>query len=82
MNSTVAVVPNWRPCRQILEVETGARYAAFLPLGGIALYRYITALYQSNCEFVRLVFLASPEAPEFDLDSPENTRIDIIRLMR
>lgn len=80
MNDVVVVVPNWAPLSPDMEVETGYKYAAFIPLGGVPLYRHIISLYHGGGERVRIVFLLAQDAPELDMDPLEKVRIEVIRL--
>jgi hypothetical protein len=80
MNDTVVLVPNWAPLSPDMEAETGSRYASFIPLGGVPLYRHIISQYQCDGARVRIVFLLAPDAPE--LDAPDNSRIEVVRLKR
>jgi len=80
MNSTVVLVPNWTPLSPDMEAETGARYAAFMPLGGIPLFKHIISLYQRDRDRVRIAFLIAQDAPEFDIDPQDSRWIDVVRL--
>ena len=80
MNSIVVLVPNWAPLSADLEAETGSKYAAFMPLGGVPLYKHIISLYQRDRDHVRIAFLVAQDAPEFDLDPLEDLWIEVIRL--
>lgn len=80
MNSIVVLVPNWAPLSPDMEAETGSKYAAFMPLGGVPLYKHIISLYQRDRNLVRLVFLIAQDAPEFDIDPLENIWVEVIRL--
>jgi len=82
MNSIVALVPNWAPLSPDLEAETGSKYAAFMSLGGVPLYKHIISLYQRDRDRVRMVFLVAQDAPEFDIDPLEKSWIEVIRLKR
>lgn len=62
-----------------MEAETGVKYAAFIPLGGVPLYRHIISQYRNN-DRVRIIFLLDEDAPEFDIDPRESIGIDVIRL--
>jgi hypothetical protein len=63
-----------------MEAETGFRYAAFMPLGGVPIYRHIISLYQRDRERVRIVFLVAQDAPEFDIEPQEESWTEVIRL--
>ena len=82
MNSIAVLVPTWARLSPDMEAETGSKYAAFMPLGGVPLYRHIISLYHRDRDRIRLVFLISEDAPEFDIDPQEKTWIDVIRLKR
>jgi hypothetical protein len=82
MNSVVVLVPNWAPLSPDLEAETGSKYAAFMSLGGVPLYKHIISLYQRDSDRVRIVFLVSQDAPELDVGPRENHWIQVIRLTR
>lgn len=78
MNDIVVLVPNWAPLSPDMEAETGAKYAAFIPLGGVPLYRHIISQYQCDGDRVRLVFLLAQDAP--DIDPLESIRVEVVRL--
>ena len=80
MNSTVVLVPNWARLSPDMEAETGSKYAAFMPLGGVPLYKHIISLYQRDRHRVRIVFLMAQDASQFDIDPLENGWIEVIRL--
>lgn len=80
MSNTVVLVPNWTRLSPEMEAETGAKYAAFIPLGGVPLYKHIISQYRCGGDRVRIVFLLAQNAPEFDIDPRENDRIEILRL--
>lgn len=80
MNSAVVLVPNWAPLSPDMEAETGSKYAAFIPLGGIPLYKRIISQYQCDGARVRIIFLLAQDAPEFDIDPPDEDRVEIVRL--
>src|SRR6185312_10406166 len=80
MNSTVVLVPNWARLSPDMEAETGSKYAAFMPLGGVPLYKHIISLYQRDRHRVRIVFLMAQDAPQCDIDPLENGWIEVIRL--
>ncbi len=79
MNDIVVLVPNWAPLSPDMEAETGARYASFIPLGGVPLYRHVISQYQGDCARIRIVFLLADDAPNID---PEKPRIEVVRLKR
>jgi hypothetical protein len=80
MNSTFVLVPNWAPLSPEMVVETGCKYAAFIQLGGVPLYRHIISLYQRDRDRVRIVFLISQDAPDFEIGQEDLTWIEVIRL--
>ena len=73
-------MPNWAPLSPDMEAETGSKYAAFMSLGGVPLYRHIISLYQRDRDRVRIVFLIAHDAPAFDIDPQEETWTEVIRL--
>lgn len=80
MNKTVVLVPNWAPLSPDMEAETGARYATFIPLGGVPLYKRIISQYRHEGDRIRIVFVLAQDAPEFDLDALDSTWIEVVRL--
>jgi len=80
MKGIVVLVPNVAPLSPDMQAETGAKYASFIPLGGVPLYKHIISLYQSDHDDIRIVFLVAQDAPEFDNDPQENIRTEVIRL--
>jgi hypothetical protein len=63
-----------------MEAETGYKYAAFIPLGSVPLYKHIVSLYQRNGARARIVFLLAEDAPAIDIDPLANIFIEFIRL--
>jgi hypothetical protein len=80
MNDIAVLVPGWARLSPDMEAETGAKYAAFIQLGGAPLYKRIISQYRCDDARVRIVFLLAPDAPEFDIDPPENIGIEAVRL--
>lgn len=80
MSSLVVLVPNWARLSPDMQAETGCEYASFIPLGGAPIYKHIISQYQGEANPVRMVFLLAPDAPEFDIDTLENSAIEIVRL--
>lgn len=80
MNSIVVLVPNWAPLSPDMEAETGLKYAAFIPLGGVPLYERIISQYRCDSERVRIVFLLAQDAPEFAIDPRESIKVEAVRL--
>lgn len=80
MNDIVVLVPNWAPLSPDMEAETGARYASFIPLGGVPLYLHVISQYRSDGARIRIVFLLAQDAPA--IDPPENSRVEVVRLKR
>jgi len=80
MNSAVVLVPNWAPLSPDMEAETGAKYATFMPLGGLPLYKHIISLYRPDRHRIRVVFLVAQDAPAFEIDPQEAIWIQIIRI--
>lgn len=78
MNDTIVLVPNWAPLSADMEAETGSKYAAFISLGGVPLYRHIISQYQCDGNRVRIVFLLAEDAP--DIERLED--IEVLRLKR
>jgi hypothetical protein len=78
MNDFVVLVPGWAPLSPDMEAETGCRFAAFIPLGGVPLYRHIISQYQCDGDRVRIVFLLAQDAPA--IDPLENAGIEVVRL--
>lgn len=82
MNDIAVLVPGWDRLSTDMEAETGSKYAAFIPLGGSPLYKRIISQYRSDNVRVRIVFLLAPDAPELEIDLPENITTAVIRLER
>lgn len=80
MNEIVVLVPNSAPLAPDMEAETGCRYASFIPLGGVPLYKHIVSQYRSDGARTRIVFLLNQDAPEFSFDPREKMRVDVVRL--
>ena len=66
MNDTIVLVPNWAPLSADMVAETGSKYAAFISLGGVPLYRHIISQYQCDGDRVRIVLLLAQDAPDID----------------
>lgn len=80
MNNIVVLVPNSAPLSPDMEAETGCKYAAFIPLGGVPIYKHIISQYRCDGDRVRIVFLLGRDAPELDIDPLESTRVEVVRL--
>src|SRR5687767_12327927 len=80
VNSILVLVPSWARLSPDMEAETGSKHAAFIPLGGLPLYKHVTSLYQRDRERVRIVFLISQDAPEVDIAPLDSSWIKVIRL--
>lgn len=80
MSDLVVLVPNWARLSPDMQAETGEKYASFIPLGGAPLYKRITSQYQRDGQRIRMVFLLAPDAPELDIDPPENMKIEVVRI--
>jgi hypothetical protein len=80
MNSLDVLVPNWAPLSPDMEAETGLKYAAFITLGGVPLYKRIISQYRCEGYRIRIVFLVAQDAPEFAIDPSEDIRVDIVRI--
>lgn len=78
MSDILVLVPNWAALSPDMTAETGAKYAAFIPLGGAPLYRHIISHYQCATDRVRIVFLLAQDAP--DIEPAGDTRIAVVRL--
>src|SRR5688572_18974068 len=76
MSDIVVLVPNWSPLSPDMEAETGSKYAAFIPLGGVPLYKHIISQYEHEADRVRFVFLLAEDAPAIDpLESAKVVRL-------
>jgi len=80
MNSIVVLVPNWAPLSPDMEAETGHKYAAFIPLGGIPLFKHIISLYRHERDRVRVVLLIAQDAPEIEISPTDINWIEVLRI--
>lgn len=80
MNSVTVLVPSWAPLSPDMESETGAKYAAFIPLGNVPLYKHIISIYRCDGDRVRIVFLLAEDAPGIDIDALDKIRTEVVRL--
>lgn len=76
MNDIVVLVPSFAALSPDMEAETGAKYAAFISLAGVPLYKHIIAQYRCDRDRVRIVLLLAQDAP--DVEPLED--LEVVRL--
>ncbi len=62
------VIPSWGRLAPEMEVETGCRYAAFIPLGGTQLYKHIVNRYDDSNMSSRFVLVLAENASPTEVD--------------
>lgn len=74
------IVPSWSELSADMQVETGAKYPAFIRLGGVPLYAHILRLYESIKNEAEFIFVFSSDAPEITLSHVTGFDVCISRL--
>lgn len=74
------VIPSWSRLTPEMEVETGCRCAALIPLGGKPLYKHLIDLYDGSEISSHFVLVLAEDTSPTDVDFPLGVDGDIERL--
>jgi hypothetical protein len=75
------IVPSWSELSAEMQVETGAKYPAFIRLGGIPLYLHILRLYERIKNDAEFVFVLPSSAPEVQLAHVNDFEVSVTRII-
>jgi len=81
MNSLSVIVPAWGALSSEMIVETGCRWAAFIPYGGMPLYRHIVLAYQKLNIPTAITFIMAEGAPDLQFGTEvQGVEVNVVRL--
>lgn len=75
------IVPCWRELEPEMAIETGCKYAIFIPLGGKPLYKHIVEQYARAENPPQITFILSENAPPIDVNCPQGGVVKALRIV-